>query len=756
MHEQQPAFNRLALGLFVAVAAGAVPMAALETPTHVLVGQRAVDSWTYVENEETRNRLDRIIREVLGYRRGLETMLIGHSVQEWIDLGGRLEDDGRAVTGSGRFYRHFHDPLQPWDSAGLLGIYDSSVRWMQNRDQTATGAAGGNWSWHDARRMYYQALTDPDSLRREALMAATFRALGQIMHLVVDASVPEHARDDPHALPHVSSHFWSYEKWVATRHTPPEKPDAFIQQFLSNPIGFDAAILNNALNGEEPATAPIARLIDSDTYIGTNPWVTFNPIAPVGPAAIGIAETANANFFSESKFGPYPPFPRLDEAGLIPVAAPRGTRTFDGLNIVRRYWTRPAGGGLLPVNPLRADCISRFLAPVADFVSPKPCVDGVVWNAVAGHMLPRAVGYARGVLEYFFRGNVQVQTSLMRVGFPFIQISNLTGEEMTGVFEIFGRPGAEEAGEGRERTAIVNGGAPATIGPYGADLREQCTTTVSTARFGFSRYPVEEREHCGWRPTRFVTDGELRTGASATVIERVSVSAPFGGAELVLDGVPVAGGVWQRRGDEPDPRRFSVRWSRQVFSVVTPAAPTLTIRLMEGTIVTSRVYGSIVADAEARKGYTISLVGSDPPWYVSATRSASIEVSQLTSYRLVSIAGYPNPTYLSINPYSVPGLAETVEADDTTRGEITIGYLQRWTDHATVYWTAPEGGPVLLQEPLREEFEALSYGPVPRVPIEAVFERSYRPGELEFLRTFVTKEQPTTKLTVVGRRPGEE
>ncbi len=99
---------------------------------------------------------------------------------------------------------------------------------MQNRDQAGSGAAGGNWSWHDARRMYYQALTEPDPVRREALLAATFRALGQIMHLVVDASVPEHVRNDEHPLG-TTPFFWSYDAWVQSRHGNPADSGPFVE-----------------------------------------------------------------------------------------------------------------------------------------------------------------------------------------------------------------------------------------------------------------------------------------------------------------------------------------------------------------------------------------------------------------------------------------------------------------------------------------------------------------------------------------------
>jgi hypothetical protein len=265
-----------------------------------------------------------------------------------------------------------------------------------------------------------------------------------------------------------------------------------------------------------------------------------------------------------------------------------------------------------------------------------------------------------------------------------------------------------------------------------ADLRETCGTRFES--------PFRSRdEWCDWRPTTKVNDGELITNRSATVIARVSLTPQIAGNELVLDGVPAPGGVWQRQADEPDPRRYSIRWSSSV--------PTLNVQLVDGRVVKSTVYGSISADAEARKAYTDSPLGSDPPWYVYARRLARVNVSLLPSYRVVSVSGHPNPTNIRTDRFSVPDLVEVLRVDGSN------GYLQRWTDYAKVYWTAPPGGPVLLQEPLRTEFAALSFGPVSRVPVEAVLERHYRPGELDFLRTFVTRESLPSTLIVVGRRP---
>ena len=117
----------------------------------------------------------------------------------------------------------------------VVDRHDSSVRWMQEPNQGDLDT-GGFWSWRDARRLYYQALVEPNANYREALWANLFRALGQIMHLVVDASVPEHTRNDMHPLGGLTPTS-SYEYWVSGQHPTPPLEAAFVARFLSAPIG---------------------------------------------------------------------------------------------------------------------------------------------------------------------------------------------------------------------------------------------------------------------------------------------------------------------------------------------------------------------------------------------------------------------------------------------------------------------------------------------------------------------------------------
>ena len=76
--------------------------------------------------------------------------------------------------------------------------FESSIVWMQDNDATDAGANGAaqGWSWPDARQSYYHALTLKTKQDREQKWADTFRAVGQVMHLIEDAASPAHVRNE--------------------------------------------------------------------------------------------------------------------------------------------------------------------------------------------------------------------------------------------------------------------------------------------------------------------------------------------------------------------------------------------------------------------------------------------------------------------------------------------------------------------------------------------------------------------------------
>lgn len=360
----------------------------------------------------------------LGFTDGVGEFLEGYSGKfkkdkrqrtwEWISEGGRTEDepDGllRLVVNRGRSNNHFHNPLESWDRAGLDSPYiilfptpitlhytgESSVVWAQNPDQNPSG----RWSWHDARNYFYGALTATSKAQKESQFANTFRCLGQLMHLIQDASVPLHVRNDIHIA-------YNYEKWLFDLQKSREDDDIKIyNRILSqNPIPFDKSILG--LTSNPLAPIPIAKILDTDQYGGSNPGITAS-------TAIGIAEYTNANFFSEdtifSNIFQYPSITTSVQIADYAIADPRdSSRT-----IMRPYFKKVADGELgyegSGYRLATAGLLRKYITTHIPWYRglERNSLDEGVYEDYAKLLIPRAVGYSSGLLKYFFRGRLQV------------------------------------------------------------------------------------------------------------------------------------------------------------------------------------------------------------------------------------------------------------------------------------------------------------------------------------------------------------
>jgi hypothetical protein len=336
--------------------------------------------------------LDFMLAAELTLTKGTEEVVSGQRVIDWIREAGVQEDKDF------RFLNHFHQPLRsPWRGAGLndLRTGSSSVVWGQRTDQ--------EFSWVNARTAYFESLTEPERVSREKALGLTLRAVGQVMHLMADSAVPAHVRNDQHVLGD------PYEKWVEAQAGPRrgERPDEararFLGGFAAAPVRPDAEFLlaipilgQNAVD----APVPVARLSDSDLYDGLDASVTAT-------ATIGMTEYANANFFSDdTMFGDqqrpghkhFAPFPRSSDVEMWIDPANK-----------RRYWRKRPGSPGEPIQHLATASKRRTWAEKAGMApSPRGGLDERVHEEYARRLIPRAVGYSAAVLDYFFRGRLEL------------------------------------------------------------------------------------------------------------------------------------------------------------------------------------------------------------------------------------------------------------------------------------------------------------------------------------------------------------
>lgn len=167
---------------------------------------------------------------------------------EWMRQGAINEDT------PARWINHFYDPVHNtgWSGKhfGYLspeeGLYEgesmapkpaiASIDWVTNQEyQSVYGRQYGNQTWQKALKMYVNG----DS-------KAAFTALGHILHLIEDSSVPDHTRNDTHADLYGDPGS-PYEKY-SKEYTNSNQNKLNIAENLKNDSLFDFSTIQDAFN----------------------------------------------------------------------------------------------------------------------------------------------------------------------------------------------------------------------------------------------------------------------------------------------------------------------------------------------------------------------------------------------------------------------------------------------------------------------------------------------------------------------------
>jgi hypothetical protein len=292
--------------------------------------------------------------------------------------------------------------LDDWFVTHLTG--QSSLLWAQDGEKQVLFPEG-DWTWEKTKEYYYLALTSEQQTEIEAYFARTFRSLGHQMHLIQDKAVPYHVRNDAHPEEALG---WNnvagtslFESWAKENYQ-------LIITYAAQPK-FPGVPFNVTYNG----LAPISQLIDTDQYDGTNPTANL---------AQGLAEYTNANFFSEhtifaaERFSEghrhYFPYPRESSTNLQNYIneLPETVIAEDGVADSNIY-IKKTGDGENIKHFVKPTYLSRDLyLNVSDpeifkraFYLDKEC-----HKDYANKLVPRAVGYSAALLDYFFRGELEV------------------------------------------------------------------------------------------------------------------------------------------------------------------------------------------------------------------------------------------------------------------------------------------------------------------------------------------------------------
>jgi hypothetical protein len=436
-----------------------------------------------------RSNLDLVLKTQLGIEDGIRFSVEGELVRAWVGIGAHLED-----VPAFRSVNHFHNPLKLWsDAGGPLG--QSSIYWQQNPNQ----GFGGTWSWPVARQSFFDFLTLPSSSERERALARTARALGQVMHLVQDAASPAHTREDLHLLRD------GYEDRIEElRASVDDMLRSRFEAFLAVPSTLPAATIFT-LTGDPQAPAPVARLIDSDRYGGTAQSYATGPHT-------GLAEYTSGGYVSDDTIFLGFVLPRRESLGPAVFDPPADTPG------ARRYFPKTTDGDTIGHFVAEGTLYERLL--FRGQLDGGFILDDKVYEDYAAQLVPRAVGYSAGLLNYFFRSNFDftVDVSSVDPSKRLLTISippEVSAETMDGTFTLY-------AEDGNGLRSLVSGASITTTLFRGA-----LAQTVFTPVAGVRAYVIVFRGKLG--NEQGAVTGKVRP--MGPLVFAVQATAEFAGEE---------------------------------------------------------------------------------------------------------------------------------------------------------------------------------------------------------------------------------
>jgi len=390
--------------------------------THTALTKEAIIK-SYIENYLT---------DILGFYEGINHE---HNSQKIIDMimQGSTNEDLLF-----RAYNHFYDPLKgsPLENNGglddtFLGIPVKGIPnpyWAFTNDKPCDCLNPFNdndcneFTWKLARDKFYEALTATGKTEQDELFSQFYEKFGRVLHLLEDMGVPAHTRNDMEGHLDFTGYNSSinpismignlYEDWVEDKQ---RKNESFI-----------SSILNDEDIEPYYATEPVLAAYpqnywDNDKYTKSN----TDPGQSIITSA-GLAEYTNANFLS--KYAMFGEFFDPEDKHYYPYPK---TSSLEGYNEndfkPSIIWIEAEDGKFDQVlknfNKIsEGQTINNFVGfkYLADEIANKNNIVGV-WTykrtflldnnnheAYARKLIPRTVWYTAGLINYFFRGRMDV------------------------------------------------------------------------------------------------------------------------------------------------------------------------------------------------------------------------------------------------------------------------------------------------------------------------------------------------------------
>ncbi len=335
---------------------------------------------------------------------------------EWLRQGSKDQDSGL------RFLNHFLDPIYNRGLTVGVRLGERADEWALESPQEY---AVQDSSYKDARDYFRRSLTEADPKDRDHWLATTFYTLGHVIHLIQDMASPPHTRNAPHAGG-VLGPFSVVEKYLDL---------GPVRQRLTF-SGYDLP----------RAGFTQARAFWVQTDASGNPQN--------GPSARGLSQIINRNFVSEGTN--FTAFQNGDHAPEYANPVLNTQDCYDEEVSTQDAEARPVAGlvtfcrnsftdpntGKLETNP-RMTTFSLFSRDLRERGKSVPggefSLNALNAWSIGQLTIPRAVGYSAGLLDYFFRGELDFVLYPDRSDPAQLNLLfwNNSTETMTGSFTLY-------------------------------------------------------------------------------------------------------------------------------------------------------------------------------------------------------------------------------------------------------------------------------------------------------------------------------
>jgi hypothetical protein len=417
------------------------------------IGSSYIDIGSLIKRDTTGFE-QKVIDDVGATQKTGLTLPASHTIPGWIIRGTIREDDNTIETAQGnstgsgdepggvfnRVYGHFYDPVVNRGLTLGLEVGAKSVDWATDKSVTANGRKN-YYNVPAAREAMWRALTlkeilpngtlaqitpigglvsyAADEAERKAYWATMFRAVGDVVHLLQDAAQPQHTRNDTHSglgcVPGtgacVIGHASFFEYYLAAR-TLRATQFRLPEGFASAPPNSGALVQTNAAQLDYCCYTPPTFTKYSDYFATGTGAANAN--------GKGLANYSNRGFFS---FGTnigsfnrlnYPlPDPNVLTdtvisgtalVGMTGAVVGDGTAT---MKFKQGMVIDSISGNVESNVKLSAyGAFDQFL--IEKSLLPQYTLNYYNYDDQARLLIPRAVGYSAGLIDYFFRGELEI------------------------------------------------------------------------------------------------------------------------------------------------------------------------------------------------------------------------------------------------------------------------------------------------------------------------------------------------------------